>query len=137
MGSAGFFILFIFSHFFFKKELDFKKRFFRLYRPYLIFLIFHFLLLFFFEKQKLKLSYFFANVFLYGGIDYNWLVLLFLGFIFLMPLFFYLKKNKFLFYGFFYSVFFFDFFIFYPIKNYRLFIFLLWILIVYFAYFFV
>lgn len=134
--------VFLFCSFFLtfslKKELNFKKRFFRLYRPYLIFLIFYFLLLFFFEKQKFNLSYFLANIFLYGGIDYNWLVLLFLGFIFLTPLFFYLKKNKFLFYGFFLLSFFSSiFFIFYPPKSYRFFMFLPWILIVYFAYFFV
>lgn len=71
-----------------------KKRFNRLIIPYYIFLLAYFPLIYFFEAHKFNLSYIVSNIFLYGGLDLNWVPLLFVYFSFLMPLLLILKKKK-------------------------------------------
>ncbi|KKQ24651.1 MAG: Racemase domain protein [Candidatus Roizmanbacteria bacterium GW2011_GWC2_37_13] len=113
-----------------------KKRLTKLLTPYYYFLAVFFPLLFFFEKNKFNLKYFFANVFLYKGLDFNWLVLLFLYLTFIMPLVLIIKKNKVLFYGFFIISFISSiYFIFKPI-NYRAIMWLPWTAYIYFTIFF-
>jgi len=106
--------------------LYFKKRLSRLLFPYFIFLIFYFLLLYFFEPKKFNFDYLLANIFLYGGADFNWLVLLFVYFTFLTPIFHFVFQNKTLKIIYFCLVIFSSiFFIFYKV-NYRIFIWLTW-----------
>lgn len=129
--------VFVFCSFYvlFEKNLEFKrdqliafykKRLKRLILPYFLFLIIYFFLLYFFEQRKFNLNYFFANVFLYDGVDFNWLVLLFVYFTFLTPMFFYIFKNKlFKFFYFIFVILSSLIFIFYKI-NYRLIMWLPW-----------
>ncbi|MBD3840001.1 MAG: acyltransferase family protein, partial [Epsilonproteobacteria bacterium] len=63
-----------------KRPTNYLKRLKRLFIPYWIFLFVYFLLLYFFEKKNFSFQYLRANIFLYRGIDFNWLVLLFLYF---------------------------------------------------------
>ncbi len=113
-----------------------KKRFTRLFIPYWIFLVVYFFLLFIFEKKNFNLNYLWANIFLYKGIDFNWLVLLFVYLIFLMPTVLILKKFKPLFYGFFaVSLFSSVYFIFRPF-NYRMIMWLPWSVYIFFTLFF-
>lgn len=99
--------VFIFCSFYvlFSRKIEFKdyqwfgfykKRLKRLFFPYFLFLLIYFLLIYFFESKKFNLNYFLANIFLYGGVDFNWLVLLFIYFTFLTPIFFKILKNRFL-----------------------------------------
>ena len=119
------------------KKIDLKKRFSRLLIPYYIFLGAYFVLIYFFEKQKFNLGNISANVFLYGGLDFNWLVLLFLYLTLLMPLIFWLEKKKVWFYGFFsLSLISSIYFIFHNF-NYRLVMWLPWSLFIFFTIFFV
>lgn len=62
------------------------KRFKRLLMPYYIFMIFFFAAILLREPHKLTEQYVFQSVFLTGGIDINWLALLFLELTFVMPL---------------------------------------------------
>lgn len=78
-----------------------RKRLSRLLVPYYYFLLVYFPLLFIFQKDKLSVKYFFSNITLRNGLDFNWLVLLFVYLIFLMPAVQLMRKNKPLFYGFF------------------------------------
>ncbi len=120
------------------KKIDVMKRLKRLYFPYSIFLAVYFILVFFFEKSKFNLPNFFANVFLYGGLDFNWLVLLFFYFTILIPIIRKLEKNKVLFYGFFGLSFLSSIiFIFFSPFNYRFDMWLPWSTYIYFTYFFV
>ena len=72
----------------------FKKRFLRLLVPYYIFLVFHFAFLFFFNVKLLTLGYVVKNLTLTGGIEFNWLVVLFLQFTVLMPVLDMLRKKS-------------------------------------------
>lgn len=71
-----------------------KKRFSRLFLPYFVFLAVYFFLVFFFQKNLFNLKFFLANLFLYGGLTFNWLVMIFVYFTFLMPVIWYLKRFK-------------------------------------------
>lgn len=62
-----------------------KRRLFRLTIPYYIFLIFFVGAVWIFEPTHVTLSYVLQSIFLIGGVDINWLVLLFLQFSLLMP----------------------------------------------------
>ncbi|HEX8966074.1 MAG TPA: acyltransferase [Patescibacteria group bacterium] len=76
----------------------FKKRFVRLVKPYYIFMIFFFGAILIRQPNILTPKYFFQSVFLIGGIDINWLVLLFLYFALLIPFIGYTYvKNKIIF----------------------------------------
>lgn len=114
-----------------------KKRITRLLVPYYVFLGVIFPLFFVFEKKYFNLQYFLSNIFLYGGISFNWLVLLFVYLIFLMPAILAMKKNKMLFYGFLaFSILSSLYFIF--IKyNFRITMWLPWVTYAYFTMFFI
>lgn len=115
-----------------------KKRLSRLFIPYYIFLFFFYIFLYLFDKKSFfNFNQLSANIFLYGGLRFNWLVLLFTFLTFLMPLIFWLKKYKYLFYGYFFlSIFSSIFFIFYRV-NYRLIMWLPWSTLIYFTLFFI
>lgn len=120
------------------KKIDIKKRLIRLLVPYYVFLFFYFSLLFFFEKNKFNLKYFIANLLLYGGVDFNWLVLLFIYITVLMPFLFWLEKRKLWFYGLFsLSLASSIYFIFPPAFNYRAVMWLPWSSFIFFTMFFV
>ncbi len=77
-----------------------KKRAARLIVPYYIFLIFFLSLVYLGEPKKLTASFLLQNLLVTGGVDINWLVLLFLIFSVLIPVLLILyKKNKTLFYS--------------------------------------
>lgn len=76
-----------------------KKRFLRLLVPYYIFLLFFIPMVYLHEPSTFKLQYLFESIFLIGGVDIDWLILLFLYFAALFPVLFYLEqKQKLLFY---------------------------------------
>ncbi|MFZ6034761.1 MAG: acyltransferase family protein [Patescibacteria group bacterium] len=114
-----------------------KKRFTRLLVPYYIFLFAYFPLVYFFNNRNFNLQYLAANLFLYKGLDFNWLVLLFIYLTFLMPVVLILRlKNKPVFYGYFVlSLISSVYFIFSPI-NYRAVMWLPWSIYIYFTIFF-
>lgn len=114
----------------------FKKRFNRLIIPYYVFLLAYFPLAYFLGKQKINLDIIIKNIFAIGGLDLNWLPLLFLYFSFLMPLLLILKKKKACFnvWGFL-AIVSSIVFIFYKI-DYRLIMWLPWSLIIFFTIYF-
>src|SRR5436190_12590337 len=71
-----------------------NKRFLRLLIPYYFFVFIFFLELFIFEPAKLNGAYIIQSLLLIGGIDINWLILLFLQLTFLMPLLAFLMEKK-------------------------------------------
>lgn len=71
----------------------FFKRLRRLFIPYYIFLAVYFLFTFLKEPHKLTPNYIFQNLTLTGGIDFNWLVLLFIQLAILMPFFSFLRRR--------------------------------------------
>jgi peptidoglycan/LPS O-acetylase OafA/YrhL len=115
-----------------------KKRFNRLIIPYYIFLLAYFPLIYFFEAHKFNLSYIVSNIFLYGGLNLNWVPLLFVYFSFLMPLLLILKKKKACFnvWGFL-AIVSSIVFIFYSPFNYRATMWLPWSLLAFFTIFFI
>lgn len=115
-----------------------KKRFSRLFIPYYIFLFFFYILLYWFDKKSFfNFNQLKASIFLYGGINFNWLVLLFSYLTFLMPFIFWLKQYKYLYYGFFLaSITSSIYFIFSPL-NYRLVMWLSWSVLIFFTIFFI
>jgi len=80
------------------KPIDYLKRLKRLFIPYWMFLLAYFFLLFFFENKNFNFQYLTANILLYKGIDFNWLVLLFFYFTFLLPFYKWIKEKKLLYY---------------------------------------
>ncbi len=76
-----------------------KKRFLRLLIPYFVFLLFFIPLVYLHDPKHVTPTFLFESVFLLGGVDINWLILLFLYFAALFPILFYLEqKQKILFY---------------------------------------
>jgi peptidoglycan/LPS O-acetylase OafA/YrhL len=74
---------------------SFIKRIKRLYLPYLIFLGIYFALVWLFEPQRLTVEYVWLNLSLWGGVDINWLVVLFIQFAVLFPfLSYWFRTNK-------------------------------------------
>lgn len=71
-----------------------KKRVIRLVLPYYCFLALYLVFLIPKEQHKLTFSYLFHNLFFTGGLDFNWLVLLFLELTVLMPLFKLWKEKR-------------------------------------------
>ena len=71
-----------------------KKRLLRLLIPYYLFLGAYFLFLFFSKPWTLTGSYILQNLLAIGGVDLNWLVLLFIFFLFLFPFIHFLWKNQ-------------------------------------------
>src|SRR3989344_2705870 len=79
-----------------------KKRFVRLLLPYYFFLIFFIPVLLFFYPHTISTAYIIESILSVGGVDINWLVLLFLQLSIIFPLMAYwAKKKKVLFYSFF------------------------------------
>lgn len=114
-----------------------KKRLPRLLIPYYYYLFFVFFLFFIFGRKEFNLDYFLAGLFIIKGIQFNWLVLLFIYLTFLMPLILLFKKNRFLYYGFFVlSVISSIYFIFKPF-NFRLIMWLPWSTYAFFTIFFI
>lgn len=72
----------------------FLKRLKRLVIPYYIFLAVYFLFTFLKEPQKLTSNYIFQNLTLTGGIDFSWLVILFIELTILMPFFSFLRRKN-------------------------------------------
>jgi len=70
------------------------KRVKRLVIPYYYFLAVYCLFTYVKEPKKLTLPYFLQNIFVVGGIDFNWLVLLFIELAILMPFISYLFEKK-------------------------------------------
>lgn len=104
--------IFCSSYIFFKKQYSFsslseffhyaKKRIVRLLIPYYIFVVVYGGLVYLQNSARLTLKYTLQNIMLVGGIDINWLVLLFVCFIFIMPFVQWsIEKNKKIFYMYF------------------------------------
>jgi hypothetical protein len=99
--------IFCSSYVFFQKQYVFasvedffqyiKKRIIRLLVPYYIFVVVYFGLIYFQNPAKLSTKYILQTLTLTGGIDINWLVLLFIYFIFIMPFIQLINKRKLLF----------------------------------------
>ncbi|HSW48444.1 MAG TPA: acyltransferase [Candidatus Saccharimonadales bacterium] len=85
------------------KQLNFeylKKRIFRLLKPYYIFLLFFFPVIYFVNPQILNLNYIFQSLLTIGGVDVSWLVLLFMYLTIIFPLIsLCFEKNKYLFWA--------------------------------------
>lgn len=114
-----------------------KKRLSRLIFPYWTFLLFFLPPLFYFSPNKFNWNSISSNIFLYGGIDFNWLVLLFVYFTFLMPLIFFLENKKIIYYSLLtISVASSIIFIFYSPFDYRADMWISWLVFVYFTIFF-
>ncbi len=62
-----------------------KKRFIRLLQPYYIFMLFFFVAVWIRQPQVLTWQYVLRSITLTGGVDIDWLVLLFIYLVFLMP----------------------------------------------------
>lgn len=76
-----------------------KKRLVRLYLPYFYFLLLLFPLRYFLYTKKIDFDYIFKNVFFVGGLDLNWLVLIFFQLMFIFPIiYFFKKRSSFLYY---------------------------------------
>ena len=115
-----------------------KKRFLKLFIPYYIFLGFFYILLYLFEKKSFfNLNYLKANIFLYGGLDFNWLVLIFVYLTLLLPLIVWFRKNKFLYYGYFILSLFSSIYFIFVKTNYRLTMWLPWSVLIYFTIYFI
>lgn len=70
------------------------KRFVRLLKPYYIFLLFFLPINYYLIGKDFNLNYLWQNLSLTGGVDFNWLVLLFLYFALLFPLIAYLSQQR-------------------------------------------
>ena len=70
------------------------KRVKRLVIPYYFFFAIYYLFTLIKEPKKLTVPYVVQNIFVVGGIDFNWLVLLFIELAFLMPVISYLFEKK-------------------------------------------
>lgn len=96
--------IFCSAYIFFKKQRPFnhvsgwffyiKQRFIRLLVPYYIFAGVYIFLTLLKEPTKITASYLTQSFFLVGGIDINWLILLFLIFSFIMPVLAYVAKKS-------------------------------------------
>lgn len=114
-----------------------KKRISRLFVPYYIFLVLFFLSMIFVGHKIPSLSYVSKNIFLYGGLDLNWLPLLFIYVTLLNPLISCLKNKKVLFYLFFAISLISSVFFIFTKANYRAVMWLPWSLLIFFTIYFV
>lgn len=71
-----------------------KKRFLRLLIPYYIFLPFFILVLWLISSDLLSIKYLFQSILVIGGVDINWLVLLFLYLTIMLPFFVWSQKKS-------------------------------------------
>lgn len=104
--------IFIFcsAYLFFQKHTDspphfwhyLQKRFIRLLVPYYLFLMVFLPIVFLIKPETITFKYFLASIFLFAGVDINWLVLLFLMITILLPFIIYTWKHaRILFWSFF------------------------------------
>lgn len=139
------------GYIFFERELKkenfsslvfFKKRFLKLLVPYYIFLLIYFVIVFFTQPQFLTRSFIIGSLTLTGGIDINWLVLLFIQLTLVLILMRYLILKRFwLFILFSLLSLLSAFYLLFPnysllTTNYKLFMWLPWSLVFVFNYFF-
>jgi len=78
----------------FNSWLYIKKRIVRVFFPFFIFFLVYLLILFITQSKNLNLIFIYKSLSLTGGIDINWLVLLFIQFAFLFPFLRYLIIKK-------------------------------------------
>lgn len=119
-----------------------KKRLKRLLIPYYLFLPVFMTIVFLKDNTAITPTYILQSIFVTGGIEINWLVLLFLMFIFLIPaIVFFQHKSKLLFYGYFaLSLLSSIYFMFFPMPyaiSYKLIMWLPWSLLFFFAIYFI
>jgi len=95
------------GYLFFEKELKrenfsslayLKKRFLKLLVPYYVFLLIYFIVVFFTQPKTLTQSFIIGSIALTGGVDINWLVLLFIQLTLVLLLIRYLILKRFLFF---------------------------------------
>lgn len=95
--------IFCSAYIFFKREFTltaknafsyFKKRLNRLIVPYYLFSLMYILLIWFSQPKKITPKFLLGNLTFTDGMGINWLVILFLIFVFIMPLLYYLKKKS-------------------------------------------
>jgi hypothetical protein len=117
----------------------FKKRVIRLLVPYYTFLLFYIPLLMYSDPKKVTQTFILDNIFLTGGLDFNWMVLLFLLLSFLMPILMHLFNKKRLVFALYVvlstasSI---AFLFYYPNDEYRLYMLLPWSLLIVFSWVF-
>lgn len=114
-----------------------KKRFSRLLVPYYSFLFVFFLSMIFIGRTVPSLSYISQNIFLYGGLDLNWLPLLFIYITLLNPLIVFLKNKRLLFNTFFLISLLSSIIFIFVSTNYRWIMWLPWALLIFFTIYFV
>ncbi len=73
-----------------------KKRLSRLFIPYYIFLIIASAIIYFFDRHNFTFDYFINSFLLIGGVDINWIILLFVIFTVLQPLLLYIRHRSYL-----------------------------------------
>ena len=139
--------VFVSAYLFFKKNEGvtgnfftyFKKRILRLLVPYYIFLAFMFGSFLIFEPKNISLPFIWQNLTLTGGIDLNWLTILFIYFTFINPLLLFLwqKRTCFFVYAAAALAAGIVFLFYYPNAQYKLVMWLPWSLIAIFAFYFV
>jgi peptidoglycan/LPS O-acetylase OafA/YrhL len=131
---------YLFFHKNLQKEVNglsyFRKRFLRLVIPYYIFLFFFIPVLFFLKPNIVTINFILQSIFIIGGVDINWLVLLFIYFACILPFFVVLfQKQKILFWISFLIALFNSFlFLFYvPPISYKFIMWIPWSLMLYFT----
>lgn len=136
------------AYLFFKQEYHrnvghtvgyFKKRLVRLLVPYYSFLLVYLPLLAYSEPKKITQSFLTDIIFLTGGVDFNWMVLLFLLLSFLMPILMYLFQKRmrlFVLYTVVAAASSIIFLFYYPNDHYRFYMILPWSLLVVFSWIF-
>ncbi len=101
--ASGYLLVSVYKKYFFDRKsylLWIRKRVMRLLLPYYFFLFLHYFLWWIFPHffQGLGLSkdlkFIFSSIFLFGGVDFNWFVLLFVQLTILSPLIVFSLKNK-------------------------------------------
>jgi len=116
-----------------------KKRLWRLLPTYYLFAATYLFLSVLFDKKIMTVKVILQNLFLYGGIDFNWLILLFVYLAILMPIIYFLYKNirVFFYVGLLLSLSSSILFLFSRPLNYRIIMWLPWSLILYFTLLFI
>jgi len=116
-----------------------KKRLWRLLPTYYLFAVIYLILNTLFNKKIITGGIILQNLLLYGGIDFNWLILLFVYLTILMPIIYFLYKSiRVLFYcGLLLSLSSSILFLFSHPSNYRIIMWLPWSLVLYFTLFFI
>ncbi len=138
--------IFCATYVFFKKSFDnvnfigyLAKRLKRLLIPYYVFLLVYFFLLFFTRPKQLTSQFIFQSITITGGVDINWLVLLFVFFSFIFPALKYLINRHypfFILYTLFSILSVFYFLVSKPLPDFRFYMWFPWSLIIVYYYYF-